>query len=457
MKAGKSLIYRVLAGLLVLLFANAGAGNAQDAAYRSGSRPLDNYFKVAAGWAGDDLKKGKELVTAHKKDSNASTNEQVLNFGRKILEKYNSDIAGLIKDWEKHISEPLPAAPIKKELAEFENPGLLDLNFCENISCTLAAVTRALIADGRADDALKLFMLNLRFNQFFAGRDAFFMGLLVANKVVRTVIDADIWQLINSGKISPELLKTVIGHFSRLHKEEVDFAVMIDNLFTLKRLHMEIYKKDCLNPEPTELPPDLKMNEGYFRAVSCAMSDGFKTQPESDKIIVMFDELMGEMNAMFSRYRELFLTNKAKPAELIRLEDQFYENDLMLMAKVDENGMLLDTGTISNLKFLGRKYFMTLPDPAYVKMYLDRLELKYRILGTGLLALAILQEGSTRSDLQGIAAKIEKRLPPDIFTDPRQPCRMAIKGNTLSVWSIGKGDDQEGDPESDILLFSITR
>ncbi len=457
MKTCKSLIHRTLAGLLILLLVNASAGMAQGTAYRSSSRPLDNYLKVAATWADDDLKEGKELVTAQQEAGTASTNEELLSFGRKILQKYNDDISILIKDWEKHVLEPLPAAPIKKELSEFENSGLIDLNFCENISCTLAAVTRALVADGRADDAIRLFMLNLRFNQFFAGRDGFYMGLLVANKVIKTVIDADIWQTINSGKISPALLKTVIGHLSRLHKDEVDFAVMIDNLFTLKRLQMETFKTNCLNPEPTELPPDLKINEGYFRAVTYAMTDGFKTEPESDKTAAMFDELMGEMNLVFDKYREHFLANRATPRELTRLDDQFYEKELMLMAKVDEHGMLLDTSAISNLKFLGRKYFMTLPDPAYVKFYFDRLALKYRILGTGLLALAIYYEGSTRTDLQGLAAKIEKRLPPDVFTDPRQPCRMAIKGNTLSVWLIGKDDNAEGGPDSDMLMFSITR
>lgn len=187
------------------------------------------------------------------------------------------------------------------------------------------------------------------------------------------------------------------------------------------------------------------------------MSDGFKSEPASDKMVSMFEKLMGEMNLVFDKYREHFLANKANPGELPRLDEQFYDKELMLMAKVDEHGMLHDTSAISNLKFLGRKYFMTVPDPAFEKFYFDRLALKYRILGTGLLALAVYNEGSTRTDLQGLAATIEKRLPPDIFTDPRRPCRMAIKGNTLLAWSIGRGGDEDGDPESDMLMFSITR
>lgn len=62
-------------------------------------------------------------------------------------------------------------------------------------------------------------------------------------------------------------------------------------------------------------------------------------------------------------------------ARMIRLEDQFYENDLMLLEKVDKNGLLLDTTKISNFQFLGRRYFNPYPCPAYVELYLGRLEL----------------------------------------------------------------------------------
>ncbi|MDD3147564.1 MAG: hypothetical protein PHD82_09695 [Candidatus Riflebacteria bacterium] len=54
MKTWKSLIRGAVAGLLVLLFVNVSAGMAQETAYRSSSRPLDNYLKVAAAWAAGD-------------------------------------------------------------------------------------------------------------------------------------------------------------------------------------------------------------------------------------------------------------------------------------------------------------------------------------------------------------------------------------------------------------------
>ncbi len=448
----------VLLGLFIALSACfADSGSDATGAYRKNSRELDNYMKIATKWDPEDLREGNKLIIDLEKVDDKNSRETVNAFGSRILKKYSNDINSLLKSWEKLLSIPLPEPRKFDSLADSEGSMFLDLNFCQKLACTMAAVTMCLDAEGRADDAIKIFMLNLRFIQYFVASDGFYTGFLAAKKVSRIVVGPGIWNIINSGKVSKPVLKTAIQNLSKMRKEELDFSIFMENFFKVRLWCMELFRQDCLVDEKTELPEILKPNELYFKVVGYAMTNGNKGQPSHDQINTMIDEIILEMKKMISKYKEIFQKYKLKLCELVKQDDAFYEKDLLGAIKTDGNGLPIDAGEVSNFQYLGKRFLGIFPSPDFIGFYQSRIELNYRIIGTGLLAVAIYGEGSSRRDLKSILTSVEKLLPLDLYCDPHKPCCIGIKGNVLSAWAIGTNGDQGGDPENDVILFSISR
>lgn len=445
--------------ILFIILASSTKSNAQSStsAYHSVSRTIESYMSIAMKWSNEDLKEGKKLSKDFSNVDNSQSKEKIANFGKRIYKKYNKDISSLIDNWQKHLTKELPIPKQIKGLEIFDQSKFIDLRFCENLSYTLAAVTMYLGENNKADDAIKLFLLNLRFSQYFAITDCAYPGIMIANHLTKVIINKFIWNIINSGKITKPVLKATIKYLSVFRKCDPDFIMLIKSFYDFKIVCMELFRKDCHIEEKTELPKEIQSFKRYFKAVTYAMSDGFKARPSHEKIDLVIDEIIKEMKLLISKRLDIFKKYQSNILKLIKENDMFYDNDLMLSTKTDENGLPINIGEISVYQYFGKSFLRTFPDPAFTDFYLGRIELKYRIIGTGLLAIAIYKEGSTRGSLKSISDSISKKLPPDIFEDPRKPCRISIKGNTLSAWSVGKYKHQDVNLEKDLVLFSISR
>ncbi len=413
------------------VFANAGDAPA----YAKNRLPYKNFMKSMQHLTSEDLS-GIDKVANFISKADLSVDElrQLTDYGKKIYDKYKTEIDELIKNYDKilDIGNTLPSEA--QYAAAGSSSPVIDFRYTRSITRVLAAVSRWLESEKRYEEALKLTTLTWRFGQMIQNGDgevSTLISAMIGIAVKNISIQQNMCRILIAGNFDAEFYQNYSSRLLKLRDDEMDMSQIMycERRSFLNVLEYEVFVKSNIKTDYSEIVNKIPADR---------LAEGKKYS------IDIFNAYYDSVSVYLTKYKD---------------EPYILRTHLEKMSKeIAERGQPSLWKLLSPIKSVG-DILLAIAMPNFSRAYEQFLRSNYYSYGAAVFAktLAGVKNGAAVPEsLEALEKLCGIKLIADYFNKNKGPLVYKKIGDdfVLYSYSIDYHDDN-ADSDKDIILFKI--